>query len=252
MRDAAKTPQTPLLDALPDAVRQRLAHFEEMIRHDSRALNLTRITEPGAVRLRHFEDALSALEILDDALPVAPQIVDVGSGAGVPGLVLAIARPHWRIVSVEATGKKTDFQQRVVKTLELGNVEVLNDRAEVLGRDDSLRENFDAALARALALLPELAELCLPLVKSGGLLLCWKSRDLGDEMEAGQRAVKALGGRFNQAHQYTLTKFAAEDPRMFQLINILKETPTGERYPRRYNAISKRPLGREKKENQHD
>ncbi len=234
---------TPLFDALRPEGKQALGVYEDMLRRDSLLLNLTRITSPDAVRLRHFEDAMAGLEPLDAILKDGSHIVDIGSGAGVPGLVLAVARPQWNVVSVEATSKKAEFQERVAKRLGLENFETLDERAEAVGRDAMWRENFDAALARAVAPLNVLAELCLPLLKTGGRLLCWKSRDIDEELQAGRAACEVLGASIKEPLLYSLRDTATDETLEFQIVIIEKHQPTDTRYPRRYNAISKRPLG---------
>lgn len=181
--------------------------FLQMLLAENRTLNLTTITDPDAVRVRHFEDSLAAVPLIEQMAAAhrpAPQsaesgesglsLIDVGSGAGFPGLPLAIALPWCRVTSLEATGKKAHFQEKVVAVLGLRNVTVIHDRAESLAHKEGFRSAYDAAVARALAALPLVAELTLPFVKVGGHAIAWKGPGAGPEIAPAQAACEKLGG----------------------------------------------------------
>jgi 16S rRNA (guanine527-N7)-methyltransferase len=219
---------------------QQLGSFErlrELLLDWNRRLNLTAIDDPAAVERLHFVDSIAGLL----ALPDGPaRIVDVGAGGGLPGLALRIARPSLRLTLLEATRKKTDYLHAAVEALGLTDppVEVLNARAEDVGRDPARRESWDVALARGLAPLNVLAELCLPLVRPGGLVVAWKKRDLEDEMRAAARAISVLGGRRLKALPLELPGLPPDR----QLVRIAKERPTPATYPRRPGTPSKHPI----------
>jgi 16S rRNA (guanine527-N7)-methyltransferase len=203
----------------------------------NRRLNLTAIDDPEGVETLHFVDSIAGLL----ALPAGPlRVVDVGSGGGLPGLALRIARPCLRLTLLEATGKKCDYLAAAVQGLGLDDppVEVLNARAEDVGRDPARRESWDAALARGLAPLNVLAELCLPLVGTGGLVVAWKKRPIEDEQRAATRAITILGGRRLAAMPVDLPGLPPDR----QLVRLAKERPTPSIYPRRPGMPGKHPI----------
>jgi len=228
---------------LPPDQRERLEAFARMLIDENRVLNLTAVTDLDEVRVRHVEDSLAALPYLREIASDAPSLIDIGSGAGLPGLALAIALPEWRIVSVEATGKKARFQKKVVQALGLSNVTVTQGRAETLAHDPAHRERYDAATARALAPLPVVAELTLPFVRLGGSALAWKGPSADEEIARARRACDRLGGRVGREIAYHLSVPPSDAPRLFRLVILSKTQPTPAAYPRGPNAIRKRPLG---------
>ncbi|MHB8619569.1 MAG: 16S rRNA (guanine(527)-N(7))-methyltransferase RsmG [Chloroflexota bacterium] len=193
-------------------------------------INLTGITDPAEVDSRHFLDSLACLLA---PFPHAARVLDVGSGAGLPGLPLKIARPDLRLTLLEATAKKARFVEHTVGMLGLADVEVLAERAETLGR----RERFDRVVARAVAALPALLELTLPFCALGGLVLAMKkgSRVPG-EVTASTRALKLLGGEIEPPLAYRL---GGEER---QLLVIRKANATPAMYPRRPGQPAKHPL----------
>ena len=220
---------------------QQLGSFErlrELLLDWNRRLNLTAIDDPAHVETLHFVDSIAGLI----ALPAEPgtKAVDVGAGGGLPGLALRIARPDLRLTLLEATRKKTDYLGAAVEALGLTDppVEVINARAEDVGRDPARRERWDVALARALAPLNVLAELCLPLVRPGGLVVAWKKRDLEEELPAATRAITVLGGRRLEALPVDLPGLPPDR----QLVCIAKERPTPPKYPRLPGVPSKNPI----------
>jgi 16S rRNA (guanine527-N7)-methyltransferase len=214
------------------AAFQRFA--DELVRWNQE-VNLTSITAPDDIQIRHFLDSLSILAVLP---PGPADVVDVGTGAGFPGLPLKIVRPELRLTLVEATGKKAAFCQMMVEQLGLTDVTVLNTRAEDLGQDSDHRERYDWALARAVAELPVLAEYLLPLARVGGHALAQKSASAPAEAQAAEAALAKLGGELEQLVPVTLP--GLPEPRCLVVLRKIAATPPA--YPRRAGMPSKRPI----------
>lgn len=205
----------------------------------NRRFNLTAITDWEGVLVRHFLDSLSCLRVLPRLeLIRQARVVDVGTGAGFPGLPLKIICPEMRLTLLEATGKKVAFLQHMVRVLGLGKVEVIHARAEQLGRDPSHREQYDWALARAVADMPTLAEYLLPLVRVGGAALAQKGEDAAAEVHGAERAIATLGGRVRQLLPVELRGLA--ETRYLVVVDKVAATP--DKYPRRPGIPKKSPL----------
>jgi 16S rRNA (guanine527-N7)-methyltransferase len=240
---------TDEIDCPLDAVqRARFDAYRDLLLDWNRRFNLTAITEPAEVERRLFLDALRMVPAVDAyRRPVGAfvgtttvtdtpvRLVDVGSGAGFPGLPLKIARPDLDVLLVEATGKKVAFLDRVIAELGLTGVSALHARAEAIGQDEAYRATFDLATARAVAALPALLELCLPLLRVGGRALLPKSATLGDELLMGRRAATALGGKLVGADLLPASET--------RLVVVDQIGPTPRRYPRRPGVPTKEPLG---------
>ncbi|MEP7358727.1 MAG: 16S rRNA (guanine(527)-N(7))-methyltransferase RsmG, partial [Anaerolineales bacterium] len=168
----------------------------------------------------------------------APRVIDVGTGAGFPGLPLKIIRPELRLTLLEATGKKVTFCQAVVEALGLSGVTVIKGRAEELGQDAAHRERYDFALARAVAELPVLAEYLLPLVKPGGRAVAQKGASAPAEAQAANGALRRLGGALDQIVPLTLPGL----PDLRHLVVLKKISPSAPIYPRRPGVAAKSPL----------
>lgn len=219
----------------------KLDQLSDLLRKENETHNLTRITDPEEIKQRHFLDSLIAVEIINShAKTKTPKVVDIGSGAGFPGLVLAIAMPNINLTSVEATGKKIDFQKQALAEMKLGNVEAIHARAEELSNNPKYREQFDFAVSRAVADLAILSELCLPFVKPGGYFLAWKGQKAVEEIKNAKQAIKALGGQMTDLAPYTLDEDDNEGN--LQIIIIKKITQTQKKFPRSYRAIKNKPL----------
>lgn len=237
---------------LDAGIQANLHALARLVVAEGERVNLSAVRcVPGAL-VTHVVDALSLVPLLDEM--DASSVVDVGAGAGLPGLVLAVARPEWGVTLVEAARKKVSFQETAVRELGLSNVEPVWARAEEFGRGEG-RECFDVAVARAVARMPVVAELCLPMVRRGGLFVAQKSLDgTATEVRRGERAVKMLGGRVRdvaEAWTEELVREAAgefgegverEDDRRKCLVVVEKVRETPEGYPRMFNAIKKKPL----------
>ena len=222
--------------ALPAGFGTSVEHYVELLLDANRRDNLTRIVEPSAVARLHLLDALTALPWIDAWRP--SRAVDLGSGGGVPGIVLAIARPEVRWTLVDSVGKKAAAMQGFVAELGLPNVAVVAARAEEIGRLPDHRETSDLVAARALAALPVLCEYALPLVGIGGHLLAWKGGMSDEELTAGGLASATLGGGV-----ITVEPAGHEALADHRFVVVEKVRPTPSSYPRRPGEPSRRPLG---------
>lgn len=203
--------------------------------------NLTAITDYDEVQIKHFLDSLTCLLAVRGhglGLGAGTKAIDIGAGAGFPGLPLKIVCPGLQLTLLEATGKKVRFLEHVVGRLELEGVEVIKGRAEELGRDAAHRERYDLALARAVAELPILVEYALPFCKLGGLFVAQKGPKGDAEAETAEGAMATLGGVLRRIVHLELPHLA--EPR--SLVVIEKTAPTPPKYPRRPGIPSKRPL----------
>jgi 16S rRNA (guanine527-N7)-methyltransferase len=199
-------------------------------------INLTAITDRDEIWAKHFLDSLSCLKVIPS--PGEIRIIDVGTGAGFPGIPLKIAVPEIQLTLVESVGKKAEFCRLLVRHLRLIGVTILHARAEEVGRDPGHREQYDGAAARAVARLPVLAEYLLPLVKVGGWALAQKGESGPEEAEAAADAVRLLGGALDKIVPVEYTGIAEKR----FLILLKKQSATPSNYPRRAGAASKKPL----------
>ncbi|HTX79610.1 MAG TPA: 16S rRNA (guanine(527)-N(7))-methyltransferase RsmG [Longilinea sp.] len=198
--------------------------------------NLTAIRDAQNIRIKHFLDSLTCLLAIRPGTP--QRLVDIGTGAGFPGIPLKIALPNLQLTLVESVGKKVDFCHHVVDKLGLENVEIVQARAEELGQQPAYRERFDWAVARAVANLQVLVEYLLPLVRVGGSMLAQKGQSGPAEAHAVEKAARLLGGQLRQVTQVNLPG-VAEDR---YLVVIDKVATTPPQYPRRTGVAAKKPL----------
>jgi 16S rRNA (guanine527-N7)-methyltransferase len=213
-------------------------YHEKIVEENSR-VNLTRVTDWEQVQVRHFLDSLSTCMALPEGLlRSGGDVLDVGSGAGLPGLALKIAFPALRMTLIEASRKKAGFLDRVVDELSLSDVTVLSGRAETLAHDERLRQAFDSVLARAVARLDVLAELTLPFCRIGGLVVAQKGPRVQTELRDAGRAVEVLGGELKEVVELALP--ADGGSRTLVVLRKVRSTPEG--YPRRPGVPKKRPL----------
>jgi 16S rRNA (guanine527-N7)-methyltransferase len=216
---------------------QFLRYRQELLAWNSR-INLTAISDPGEVLLKHFLDSLSVLRVYDDVSPAS--LLDIGSGAGFPGLPLKLARPNWRVVLLEATAKKVTFLRHSIATLQLEDALAVHGRAEELARRRDYRLQFDVVTARAVASIPRLLEYAAPFCRVGGQIVLLKKGDLAQELSAGKRAARAVGATFKAAVEVTLPGLNDDGRR---LLVWEQRTPCPAEFPRAGAAIAKRPLG---------
>ena len=211
-----------------------LEQFSAFMLERNQVMNLTAITEPKDVAALHLLDSLA---LIPAAGLEAEQIVDVGTGAGFPGMPLAIVRPSLRVTLLDSLGKRVDFLKETCKALELDNTECVHARAEEVA--GAQREIFDAAVSRAVAALPVLCELSLPLVRISGRMLAMKSSHTEEEIRQAESVVRILGGRLEWVKDYTIPTTDV----VHRVICIQKVSPTPKKYPRRFALIKKSPLG---------
>ena len=195
-------------------------------------MNLTAVRDAEGIRERHFADSL---KLFDAAQLYGKSVVDVGSGAGFPGLPLRIRDETIRLTLLEATGKKADFLRTVCRELDLEDVCVCNRRAEEAAHEAAFRARFDVAVARGVAALPLLAELLLPFVRLGGVMLAMKEN--GDELPSARRAMAVLGGEEASVYEYSLNP-----SKKHSVIVVKKTRPTPDLYPRPWRVMQRAPL----------
>ncbi|MFW6115769.1 MAG: 16S rRNA (guanine(527)-N(7))-methyltransferase RsmG [Chloroflexota bacterium] len=221
---------------------QHLAAFTtcyEALAEWNERFNLTAITDWQAVLIRHFLDSLSCLKAIPQSeLSAGARVIDVGTGAGYPGIPLKIVCPGMRLTLLEATRKKVRFLEHLIGELGLNDVWAIHARSEELGQDSAHREQYDWAVARAVAKMPTLAEHLLPLVRVGGAMLAQKGQDAPAEVHDASQAISALGGEVRQLVPVELRGLAETR----YLVVVDKVAPTPESYPRRPGIPEKRPL----------
>lgn len=215
------------------AVIPALERFAGMMLERNKVMNLTAITEPRDVAALHLLDSLALLPLagLKDE-----RLVDVGCGAGFPGVPLAIAGTRLEVTLLDSQRKRVDFLEEVREALGLENAVCVHGRAEEFAGER--REQFDAVVSRAVAALPVLCELCLPLVKVGGRMLAMKSANSEEEINGAKRAVKLLGGQVEWVKDYQVPTTEV----IHRLVCIRKVSATPEKYPRRFALMKKQPL----------
>lgn len=224
---------------LEPAQRERFCRYYRELLDWNQRVHLTTIVGWEEVQVQHFFDSLTCLPHLPAQAWQAPyRMVDIGAGAGFPGLPLKIFLPHVGLTLIESVAKKTAFLRHLVQVLGLEAVQVLTCRAEEAGRSPSHREAYDLALARAVAGLPTLVEYALPLVRPGGFFVAYKGREVEEEVSQAQTALDLLGGRLSAICPVEVP--GLEAPR--HLVIIEKVSPTPERFPRRPGLPAKRPL----------
>jgi len=200
--------------------------------------NLTALREPEHIALGHFADSLAVLTLDEVFKAKNVSAVDIGSGAGFPGLPLKIMNKDWHVMLLESVGKKCDFLRAVIGALELNHISVLNRRCEDLGRDKEHREKYELVFARALANLSTLIEYGMPLLKIGGFLVTHRGRTAADEVTRVNVALEELGGELRGVQHYEIAGLTGSRA----LVVIQKVKPTSKYYPRRAGVAAKRPL----------
>jgi len=218
---------------------QALAQFEryyELLVEWNEKMNLTAITDKPGVYVKHFFDSVSPAFYYDFSEPFS--LCDVGAGAGFPSIPLKICFPHLRVSIVDSLQKRIRFLQHLAEELGLKDIALYHDRAETFARQKEMRESFDVVTARAVARMPVLAELCLPLVKIGGTFIAMKAASASEELKEGKKALAVLGGEVAAAETFVLP--FEEGERTIIFVHKTKKTPT--RYPRKPGTPSKQPI----------
>lgn len=216
---------------------QQFERYLELLVEWNEKINLTAITEKEEVYLKHFYDSISLAFHVVDFDPNS-RICDVGAGAGFPSIPLKIAFPGLKVTIVDSLNKRIQFLNLLMAELGLSEVACYHDRAETFGRRPDIRGSFDIVTARAVARMSVLSELCLPLVKKGGLFIAMKAASTKEELEEAQNAIAILGGKLEEDHAFHLPKEAGER----HIITIRKTKETPKKYPRKPGTPNKIPL----------
>ncbi|MCR4674073.1 MAG: 16S rRNA (guanine(527)-N(7))-methyltransferase RsmG [Lachnospiraceae bacterium] len=220
-----------------DQKLSQLSSFYEMLVEKNKVMNLTGITEWDDVVLRHFIDSISISEIINLS-SFKGKILDLGTGAGFPGIPLKIMFPNLDIVLFDSLNKRIKFLQEVIDELGLCGIEAIHGRAEEFGRNISYREKFDLVVSRAVANISTLSEYCLPFVKVGGCFISYKTESIEDEIKNSGKAVTILGGKISKVSHFSLYDSDMERA----LLQIDKIKSTGKKFPRKAGLPSKEPL----------
>ena len=218
-----------------EQIDQFLKYYELLVEWNG-FMNLTAITDYDEVMKKHFVDSLSLIKTYDVSKKV--KVIDVGTGAGFPGLALKIAYPNLQVTLLDSLNKRINFLNEVITQLGLTGVETIHGRAEDFAKPDKLREKFDLCVSRAVANLSTLSEYCLPFVKVGGEFISYKSEKINEEMAVAQKAINILGGKFDRSEEFTLPD--SDIYRNLVVIKKVKETP--KKYPRKAGLPAKEPI----------
>ncbi len=218
-------------------IKQFVLYYRELVEWNNR-VNLTSITDYEDVQVKHFLDSLTIIKAVPGVIKGDIRIIDIGTGAGFPGIPLNIVFPDLKVTLLEATAKKVKFLESVVRSLRLDHVDIITGRAEDVAHDIQYREKFDLVLSRAVASLPTLVELTLPFSKVGGSFIAQKKGDIESETASANKAISLLGGRLREVIPVDLAEL--DDERFLVVINKIELTPA--EYPRRSGMPAKRPI----------
>ena len=214
-----------------------LSSFYEMLIEKNKVMNLTGITEWDDVVLRHYIDSISISEIMN-LNDFRGKVLDLGTGAGFPGIPLKIVFPDLQITLFDSLNKRIRFLQEVIDELELKNIEAIHGRAEEFGKNSDYREQYDLVVSRAVANIATLSEYCLPFVKVGGSFISYKTDSIEEELSNSGKAVSILGGKIERVEHFTLPNTDMER----SLLQIKKIKTTSKKFPRKAGLPSKEPL----------
>ncbi len=215
---------------------QQFNNYFELLIEWNKVMNLTGITEYEEVNEKHFVDSLSIVKAVD--IGSIETVMDVGTGAGFPGIPLKIAFPHLKVTLLDSLNKRIHFLNAVIDRLELKDIYTIHGRAEDYAKQETYREQYDVCVSRAVANLATLSEYCLPYVKIGGMFIPYKSGDIDDEIVDSEKAVKILGGKLLKVEKFELP--GTDIGR--SLVQIEKVKNTGNKYPRKAGMPSKEPI----------
>lgn len=230
--------KSEMLDiALSEEQLQQFLSYYEMLIEKNKVMNLTAITEKEEVIDKHFIDSISLNKAMDVTKPL--KILDLGTGAGFPGIPLKIAYPNLEITLLDSLNKRIKFLDEVIEALGLEGIVTIHGRAEDYAKQASYREQFDICVSRAVANLATLSEYCLPYVKEGGCFISYKSGSVEEELEQSKKAIFELGGKVKEVIAFTLPETDIE--RTFIVIEKVRKTP--KKYPRKAGLPSKEPIG---------
>ena len=214
----------------------KLINYYELLIEKNKVMNLTAITEYKDVVIKHFADSLSIIKAVN--MSEVTNIIDIGTGAGFPGMVLKIVFPDVKITLLDSLNKRVKFLNQVIEELGLTGIETVHSRAEDGGRNNDLREHFDVSVSRAVANLATLVEYNLPFIKVGGYFVAYKSGDIDEELVNAKKAVSVLGGAIEEVKKFQLPGTDIDR----SLVYIKKFKPTSGKFPRKAGLPSKEPV----------
>lgn len=212
--------------------------YYELLDEWNKVMNLTAITDQNEVITKHFVDSLALVKAMGEISTKEYKIIDIGTGAGFPGIPLKIAFPQLKITLMDSLNKRIKFLNEVIEQLGLKEITAVHSRAEDLGRDKDYREQYDLSVSRAVANLSTLSEYCMPFVKPGGFFISYKSGKIEEELSSAKHAIFLLGGKVNRIESFTLDGAEAERT----LIKIEKVSEISKKYPRKAGVPGKEPL----------
>lgn len=215
---------------------EKLLKYYEMLIEKNKVMNLTAITEFDEVVEKHFIDSLCIVRVID--MEKVHSIIDIGTGAGFPGIPVKIMFPHIKVTLVDSLNKRVNFLNEVIENLELRDIEAYHGRAEDYGRDKKFREKYDLCVSRAVANLASLSEYCMPFVKPDGYFISYKAGECEDEIDNSKNAIKILSGKIEKVEKFSLPD--SEISRSF--IKIKKIKNLSNKYPRKSGIPSRNPL----------
>ena len=221
---------------LDNKQKQQFVKFYELLVEWNKVMNLTGITEYEEVNEKHFVDSLSIVKAVD--MNSVESVIDIGTGAGFPGIPLKIAFPHLKVVLLDSLNKRINFLNTVIDELGLTDIKTIHGRAEDFAKQADYREQFDLCVSRAVANLATLSEYCIPYVKKDGLFVPYKSGEIAEELEQSKKAVHVLGGKIEDVVKFQLP--GTEIGRSF--VKIRKVQNTAKRYPRKAGLPGKEPI----------
>lgn len=222
--------------ALSDRQRDQFVQYGTMLQEWNQKMNLTAITDSEEIAAKHFLDSLTGVQVVD--FHSIETVLDLGTGAGFPGIPLKILFPHLQIVLADSLKKRIGFLYYVIEQLELNNIITIHGRAEDLARMPDYREHFDLCVSRAVANLAVLSEYCLPFLHINGVFLSYKGSDAGEEIINASKAIQILGGELQDTARFTLPP--QNEHRTLITIRKVKSTP--KKYPRQAGTPAKKPI----------
>lgn len=221
---------------LTDVQKEQFDRYYELLIEWNKVMNLTGITDYDEVNLKHFTDSLTIVRI--NEMNDVSTLIDIGTGAGFPGLPIKIAFPHIKVVLLDSLNKRIKFLDKVIEELNLDNVVTLHGRAEDYAKKVEYREQFDVCVSRAVANLSTLSEYCMPFIKKGGCFVSYKSAESDEEISKSENAIDLLGGKMDKIEKFILP--GSDMGRALVKINKVKNTP--KKYPRKAGVPGKEPL----------